>query len=63
MSAAAGAAGSAAGAAGAAGAEGGRKQALKSAPVIGQLNVDGDLSCVGKRGLYKSAKYVKVKAS
>jgi hypothetical protein len=54
----------AAGAAGsAAGAEGGRKQALKSAPVIGQLNVDGDLSCVGKRGFYKSAKYVKVKAS
>ena len=28
-------------------------------PVVGQLNLDGDLSSVGKRGLYKSAKWVK----
>ena len=28
-------------------------------PVIGKLNLDGDLDGVGKRGLYKAAKWVK----
>jgi hypothetical protein len=49
-------------AAGATGADGSkvyRKEALQNAPVVGKLNLDGDLSGVGKRGLYKSAKWVK----
>jgi hypothetical protein len=28
-------------------------------PVVGKLNLDGDLDGVGKRGLYKAAKWVK----
>jgi len=36
-----------------------RKEALKNAAVVGKLNLDGDLSSVGRRGLYKAAKWVK----